>query len=77
MIFQYDREKKFRIGQLENTLDNITEIAHNYMTSNSIVDSGSYIMMDSLMEILPAENIRLTVINPKGIVLYDSEVSAV
>ena len=77
MIFQYDREKKFRIGQLENTLDNISEIAHNYMHSNSIVESGSFIMMDSLMEIIPAQNIRLTVINPTGIVLYDSEVSAV
>ena len=45
MIFQYDREKKYRIGQLENTLDNITEIAQNYMVSNAIVDSGSYYLM--------------------------------
>ena len=77
MIFQYDREKKFRTGQLENTLDNISELAHNYMLSNSIVETGSFIMMDSLMEIIPAQNIRLTVINPSGVVLYDSEVTAV
>jgi len=77
MIFQYDREKKFRTGQLENTLDNISEIAHNYMLSKSIVETGSFVMMDSLMEIIPAQNIRLTVISPSGIVLYDSEVSAV
>lgn len=77
MIFQYDREKKFRIGQLENTLDNITEIAHNYMENNSIPESGHFMLMDSLMGILPAQNIRLTIINPGGIVEYDSEVDEV
>ena len=74
MIFQYDREKKFKIAQLENTLDNITETAHNYMASQSIGEEGTFYLLDSLMEIVPAENIRLTVINPFGQVMYDSEV---
>jgi two-component system OmpR family sensor kinase/two-component system phosphate regulon sensor histidine kinase PhoR len=76
MIFQYDREKKYRIGQLENTLDNITEIAQNYMINNAIIESGNFFLMDSLMDILPARNIRLTLISPLGEVMYDSEVSA-
>ncbi len=76
MIFQYDREKKFKVSQLENTLANITETAHNYLSINSIVDSGSFHLMDSLMKILPAQNIRLTLISPTGAVMYDSEVSA-
>jgi two-component system, OmpR family, phosphate regulon sensor histidine kinase PhoR len=75
LIFQFDREKKFRIDQLENTLDNVSEIAHNYMISNAIPDSGNFGMLDSLMEILPVDNVRLTVISPRGVVLYDSEVS--
>ena len=75
MIFQYDREKKFKTGQLENTLDNITEIAHNYLVTNSIIESGNFPIMDSLMEIIPTMNIRLTIINLSGVVLYDSEVS--
>lgn len=75
MIFQYDREKKFRISQLENTLDNISEIAHRYILKYSAAEGWDFHMMDSLMEIVPAENIRLTVINPAGVVLYDSEVS--
>lgn len=75
MIFQYDREKKFKVGQLENTLDNITETAHNYMTINSVSDSGNFDSMDSLMGIVPAENIRLTLISSGGEVMYDSEVS--
>jgi len=75
LIFQYDREKKFKTAQLENTLDNITEIAHNYLVKNSIVESGKFLQLDSLLEILPAENIRFTLISPAGEVLFDSEVS--
>lgn len=75
MVFQYDREKKFKIAQLENTLDNITETAHRYMVSHSIAGEGRYFLMDSLMEIVPAENIRLTVISHTGDVMYDSEVA--
>ncbi|TFG90428.1 MAG: hypothetical protein E4H16_01820, partial [Candidatus Atribacteria bacterium] len=75
MIFQFDREKRFRIDQLENRLDNITEIAHNYIESNAIAESGRFSMVDSLMSIIPGLNIRLTVISPAGKVLYDSEVT--
>ena len=75
LIFQYDREKKFKVGQLENTLDNITEIAQNYLVNNAIMDSASFGLMDSLMEILPAQHIRLTLISSTGEVMYDSEVS--
>ena len=75
LIFQYDREKKFKIAQLENTLDNITEIAHNYLVENAVVESGNFLQLDSLLAILPAENIRFTLISPAGKVLFDSEVS--
>jgi len=75
VIFQFEREKRFRIGQLENTLDNISEIAHNYMVRDSITKTGNFHLMDSLIGILPRMNLRLTVINPEGVVMYDSEVS--
>jgi len=75
LVFQYDREKKFRIGQLENRLDQITELARNYMAVNSVAGTGNFALLDSLMEIIPDQHIRLTVINPRGVVLYDSEVS--
>jgi two-component system OmpR family sensor kinase/two-component system phosphate regulon sensor histidine kinase PhoR len=75
VIFQYEREKKFRISQLENTLDNITEIANRYLESKSVAEHGNYHVMDSLMGIVPAENIRLTIISASGEVIYDSEVA--
>ena len=74
LAFQYEREKNFKKQQLENTLDNITETAHNYLVVNRITKTGDYHLMDSLLKIVPAPNIRLTVINASGVVLYDSEV---
>ncbi len=73
--FQYNREKEFRKDQLENTLDNITELANNFIIKQSLQDSGTFGRMDSLMEILPGPDARVTVISPRGVVLYDSEVS--
>lgn len=74
LIFQYNREKEFRKEQLENTLDNITEITHKYIENNAILITGNFGLMDSLMAIIPGPDSRVTIISPKGIVLYDSEV---
>ena len=74
MVFQYGREKRFKQQQLENTLDNITEISHNYIEKYKIEKSGDYRLLDSLNAVLPDLDIRITVINLKGVVLYDSEV---
>ncbi|MDF1575685.1 MAG: ATP-binding protein [Bacteroidales bacterium] len=74
LVFQYEREKNFKKLQLESTLDNITEIAHKYLENKAITRSGQYMLMDSILEILPARNIRLTMTDRGGTVLYDSEV---
>ena len=75
LIFQYEREKDFRKKQLENTFDNITEITHKFIKSNKLTDTGNFNLLDSLMTIIPRLNIRITVISPKGVVIYDSEMS--
>ena len=75
LIFQYEREKDFRKKQLENTFDNITEITHKFIKSNKLADTGNFNLLDSLMTIIPRLNIRITVISPKGVVIYDSEMS--
>ncbi|MEA3504862.1 MAG: hypothetical protein U9R32_06645, partial [Bacteroidota bacterium] len=74
LVFQYDREKDFRTKQLENTLDNITELTHKYISSNGLVGTGNFKKLDSIKTIIPGSNIRITVISPKGVVLYDSEI---
>lgn len=75
LAFQFQREKGFRKSQLESRLDHITVLTHNYIQSNEISESGNFRMIDSLAGIIPGLNTRITVIDPQGAVLYDSEVS--
>lgn len=75
LAFQYQREKGFRKSQLESRLDHIAVLTHNYIQSNEIPNSGNYRLIDSLTGIIPDLNTRITVIDPQGAVLYDSEVS--
>lgn len=77
LLFQYQREKDFRTGKLETTLDNITELTHEFILENDILESGKFWMIDSLVKILPGPETRVTVISPTGQVLFDSEVSEV
>jgi two-component system, OmpR family, phosphate regulon sensor histidine kinase PhoR len=74
LIFQFEREKKFRISNFEVTLDNITELTHNYIRQNNLLASGNFRRIDSLARIVPGFNIRITLIARDGAVLYDSEV---
>ncbi len=76
-LFQYNREKDYRTSQLENTLENITSFAHKYIEHNHLIRDNRIEELDTLLEILPLQNERITIIDLKGIVLYDSEVEDV
>jgi signal transduction histidine kinase len=77
LVYQYDREKKFRTNQLENILDNISEVTHRYIEHKKIFESGDFKSLDTLKTLLPIANTRLTVIDLSGKVLYDSFVGNV
>jgi two-component system, OmpR family, phosphate regulon sensor histidine kinase PhoR len=72
LLFQYDREKKYRASQLENTLDNITEFTHKFIEENKIFETADYAKIDSIVRLLPGKQERLTVIDAKGKVIFDS-----
>jgi two-component system OmpR family sensor kinase/two-component system phosphate regulon sensor histidine kinase PhoR len=74
LVFQYQRERDFKRSQLESRLDNISVITHNYIQSKGILGNENFGMIDSLLAIILESNTRITVIDPQGIVLYDSEV---
>lgn len=73
--YLYQHEKKFRIETLNDELNNITLTTHNYINANSVYESGNYIIVDSLVKILPHEDLRITIVSPTGSVLYDSFVT--
>lgn len=77
MLFQYDRERKYRAGKLEVTLDNITTFTYNYIEQNQLIQKNQIAKIDSIISLLPITNERLTVIDAKGLVMYDSEVKDV
>ncbi len=74
LVFQFNREKKFKITQLESELNNISEICNNYVQKNSLYEKDNFVLIDSLKQIIPNQNVRITIISQTGIVLYDSDV---
>ncbi len=72
LLFQLQREKNYKTDQLENTLKNVTEVTHNYIEHYKLMQGNNYRAADTLKYLIPQQNIRITVINKKGVVLYDS-----
>ncbi len=75
LLFQYNREKRYRIGQLENTLENITDLTQNFVERNKLISTFEFGKVDTIKNILPQENTRITIVDKKGVVLYDSFVA--
>lgn len=77
LAYQYDRERHYRTGQLENTLDNISEVSSRYIVHKKIFETGDFQSLDTLKSLLPIANIRVTVLDRSGKVVYDSFVADV
>ena len=74
LVYLYTREKEYRIGSLNDELDNITAITDNYIKINSFHKTQEYLKIDSLVRLMPHPNLRVTVVDTSGLVLYDSSV---
>jgi two-component system OmpR family sensor kinase/two-component system phosphate regulon sensor histidine kinase PhoR len=72
--YLYRREKEFRILTLNDELDNITQIVDNYIKSNLIFENDNWTVTDSIVRLIPHENLRITVVSPDGKVFFDSSV---
>jgi two-component system, OmpR family, phosphate regulon sensor histidine kinase PhoR len=74
LAYLFMREKDYRTGTLNDELHNIIRITDNYIESNSIHQKKNYRLIDSLVSLLPQKNLRVTIVDKDGIVLYDSSV---
>ena len=74
-LFQYKRERDYRRIQLEQGLDQVSLITHNYVMEMGLSKKGDYGQITELIKSLPDSNVRITLIDPAGGVLFDSEVS--
>lgn len=71
-VFQYQREKLYRINQLENTLITYVEIVNGYIKEHNLHHDDSYDNLNSFMLTFPQTDLRVTIIDDKGVVLFDS-----
>ena len=74
ILIEYFHEKRYRINALNKELDGYTELINNYINTHSHNPNDFTIGLDSLIDIFPDKNLRTTIINFEGKVLYDSEV---
>ena len=68
VIFEQYREKKRRTASMEERLDGYTEIIYQSLGQPSKVENAN---IDDLLSLFPA-NLRLTIIDENGSVLYDN-----
>lgn len=72
LVYQYNREKDYKRSKLENTLENVVEVTQNYITLYNLYETGDFSKAEVLGTLVPQQNIRITVIERKGRVLFDS-----
>ena len=72
IAYQYTREKEYRITFLNDELYDVTRIVDNYIRINNIFAEGDFKSIDSLVRLLPQTNLRISLIDTSGNVLYDN-----
>ena len=69
VLFQYQREKKYRVGQLEAQLETCNRLIHNFAVDTDLHESGGYA---GLCRLFPDTALRITLVALDGRVLFDS-----
>ncbi len=69
-IYQYKREHKIKSIYIQNSLRQYSDIVHNKIVSVNNINN-----LDNLISLFPDKNIRLTIIDKTGKVVFDNRVS--
>ncbi len=75
VVFQNKREHHFRVAQLAGTLNEYTDLTNRFIVRYDLNQNKSYSRIDSLKTLIPPHEVRLTVIDFSGKVLYDNTVA--
>lgn len=73
LAFQYNREKHYKADLIDTKLDDANNMIFNYLESSN----GSFKKFDSVISISPYKDLRITIIDLKGKVLYDNVIKNV
>ncbi len=74
IVLEFIHEKKFRIGLLNEKLNNYSTIAEQHIQKYRVKETENYQLLDSLKQIIPDPSVRITLIHLTGNVLFDSQV---
>jgi signal transduction histidine kinase len=72
LVFQYHREKEIKITALDSRLNDMAQLVDNYMRVNALSETGNYRLVDSIFNLIPVPDLRITILAIDGKVLYDS-----
>lgn len=72
LLFQLNRERSYKVSQLESTLEQASDITHNFIEHYNLIENDNLKMADTLNHLLTMQNLRITVIGRNGAVMYDN-----
>lgn len=73
IFFQQNREKAYKTETLRTTLDDYSDILAHYIQQNDLIVHHQVDSLKSILSLMPS-NLRLTIVNRDGKVLYDNNI---
>ena len=75
LFYQSQHERQFRVSLLENRLEGYSDLVDKYIKLEHSATTTDLSRLDSLKKLVPPTEIRITVFDTKGDVLYDNLVA--
>jgi two-component system phosphate regulon sensor histidine kinase PhoR len=74
LIFQFERERNFRRTNFEITLDNLAQLSYGFYKNQALYEEKNFWIIDSLSALSSDLDIRVSIIDLEGTVVFDSKI---
>ena len=74
-VLQHNRERNFKTEQLNSDLDIYNDLTANFISVNNLHERGEFRLLDSLYKTIGRPTLRITLVDPNGEVLYESDMA--